>query len=214
MFIAIMIAAGLVTGPVQAGEAFHPDGRAMVEKEYRKMLREERQEFNHGRSVEKIVSGIAALGIGVYGYYFDQRNTGRQLAYSATQTAGVFMISHSLLQAETPSLLLQMDQAMRNGTDLEYSDYKRILVMTERKRIHAGYKQAAYSSGILSALYAFNSYQERAGNVALHNIFAFLSVNFAVVSGASFYQMNKTKDVGVSQLSYGVLPTPFIALDF
>src|SRR5690606_40355704 len=66
-------------------ESLRPNARAVIEKEYRKMLREERQEFDQSRSVEKIVSGFVALGIGVYGYYFDVRNTGRQLDRKSTR---------------------------------------------------------------------------------------------------------------------------------
>ena len=145
----------------------------LINREYRKMLREERVKETQTRNAEKIASGIVAVGIGVYGYYFDQQNTGRQLAYSATQTAGILMISNSLLEAETPSLLLRMDSQMRNGNDLSYAEYKKTLVTVERLKSHAAYKQVAYSSGILSVLYAFNSYQERKSNQTLRNVSKF-----------------------------------------
>jgi hypothetical protein len=186
----------------------------LVNKEYRKMLREERQKQTQTRNAEKIASGIVAVGIGVYGYYFDQQNTGRQLAYSATQTAGILMISNSLLEAETPSLLLRMDSQMRNGNDLSYKDYKKTLVTVERLKSHAGFKQVAYSSGILSVLYAFNSYQERKTNLTLRNVFAFLSLNFAVISGASFYQLSSFNMTSNESVSFGLLPTPYVAVSF
>jgi hypothetical protein len=186
----------------------------LINREYRKMLREERLKQTLTRNAEKIASGIVAVGIGVYGYYFDQQNTGRQLAYSATQTAGILMISNSLLEAETPSLLLRMDSQMRNGHDLSYAEYKKTLVTVERLKSHAAYKQVAYSSGILSVLYAFNSYQERKSNLTLRNIFAFLSLNFAVISGASFYQLSNFNMVSNESVSFGLLPMPYLAINF
>jgi hypothetical protein len=205
----------LVTAESAFSETLSPaQTNELVNKEYRKMLREERQKQTQTRNAEKIASGIVAVGIGVYGYYFDQQNTGRQLAYSATQTAGILMISNSLLEAETPSLLLRMDSQMRNGNDLSYEAYKKTLVTVERLKSHAGFKQVAYSSGILSVLYAFNSYQERKTNLTLRNVFAFLSLNFAVISGASFYQLSSFNMTSTESVSFGLLPTPYLAVNF
>jgi hypothetical protein len=186
----------------------------LINREYRKMLREERLKQTQTRNAEKIASGIVAVGIGVYGYYFDQQNTGRQLAYSATQTAGILMISNSLLEAETPSLLLRMDNQLRHGESMSYREYKTTLVTIERLKSHAAYKQVAYSSGILSVLYGFNSFQERKSNLTLRNVFAFLSLNFAVISSASFYQLSNFNMSSTDSVSFGILPTPYIALEF
>lgn len=196
-------------------ESFSPmQSNELINREYRKMLREERLKQTRTRNAEKIASGIVAVGIGVYGYYFDQQNTGRQLAYSATQTAGILMISNSLLEAETPSLLLRMDSQLRNGESMSYKEYKTTLVTIERLKSHAAYKQVAYSSGILSVLYGFNSFQERKSNLTLRNVFAFLSLNFAVISSASFYQLSNFNMSSTDSVTFGLLPTPYVALEF
>ncbi len=124
------------------------------------------------------------------------------------------MISNSLLEAETPSLILRMDSQLRIGDDLSYSEYKRTLVTVERLKSHAAYKQVAYSSGILSVLYAFNSYQKRRSNLTLRNVFAFLNLNFAVISGASFYQLSDFNMASNESVSFGLLPTPYMAINF
>ena len=205
-FVPVANSSELSLSPAQSSD--------LINREYRKMLREERLKETQTRNVEKIASGIVAVGIGVYGYYFDQKNTGRQLAYSATQTAGILMISNSLLEAETPSLLLRLDSQLRNGSDLSYGEYKKTLVTVDRLKSHAAYKQVAYSSGILSVLYAFNSYQERKSNLTLRNVFAFLSLNFAVISSASFYQLSDFNMASSESVSFGLLPMPYVAVNF
>jgi len=181
---------------------------------YKNMIRDERRLLDRSRYVEKIVSGFAALGIGVYGYYFDRQNIGRQLAYSATQTAGVFMISNSLLEGEAPSLLLEADKKLRREGEISYGDYQKIVVEVDRQKKKAAYKQVAYSAGILAGLYSVNSYQERNRNLALRNVYGFLSLNFAVISGVSFWQLNNVSERSSAHMTFGFLPEMYIAFHF
>lgn len=216
--LTVFLAISCLTRAADAVEAPRPGSREALtrkfyEKEYKLMLRDERRLHDRSRNVEKVVSGAAALLIGVYGYYFDRRNIGRQLAYSATQTAGVFMISSSLLESGIPSVMLELDKRIRTSREISYSDYKQILVDVEQRRQVATYKQVAYSSAILATLYSVNAYQERERSVTLRNIYAFLGANFAVISGASFYKLSSVRSAGPS-VAYGFLPTPYLTAEF
>jgi len=177
------------------------------------MIIEEKRRERRMNTIEKTASGVAALAIGFYGYYFDSDNIGRRLAYSATQTAGVLMIGHSLQEAESPSLLLEMDRKFHDEKSISYAEYKSLLVDVERQKKKATLKQVGYSTGILSALYAYNSYYERNRNIALRNVFGFLSINFAAISAVSLYRLdgpgNESKAV-----AFHALPYPSVTLFF
>ena len=181
--------------------------------EYRAMIREMKVQKNRVNAVEKTASGVAALAIGFYGYYFDSKNTARRLAYSATQTAGVLLIGDSLYEGSAPNLLLTMDEEYKEKSSVSFGRYKEILVNIDRQKSIARLTQVGYTTGILSLLYAYNSFYERDRNIALRNVFGFLSVNFAAISGVSLYKLHKSTSTG-SSVSFEILPAPTITMNF
>jgi len=181
--------------------------------DYKQMIIEEKRRERRLNTIEKTASGAAALAIGFYGYYFDSGNIGRRLAYSATQTAGVLMIGRSLQEAESPSFLLEMDRRFQEDKTLSYKDYRTLLVDIERQKKRATLKEVGYSSGLLSALYAYNSYYERNRSVPLRNVFGFLSVNFAAISAVSLYRLGEAAPEGKA-IAFQALPYPAVVLYF
>ena len=197
-------------------EKLNPTDAAMHKSyrtEYRAMIREMKVQKNRVNAVEKTASGVAALAIGFYGYYFDSKNTARRLAYSATQTAGVLLIGDSLYEGSAPNLLLTMDEEYKEKSSVSFGRYKEILVNIDRQKSIARLTQVGYTTGILSLLYAYNSFYERDRNIALRNVFGFLSVNFAAISGVSLYKLHKSTSTG-SSVSFEILPAPTITMNF
>jgi hypothetical protein len=159
-----------------------------VDAAYQKIIEEERQEFLQDEFSEDLASGIAALIIGLYGYYNDNRGVATKMVYSATQTAGVLMISSTLGRLNRPSLLLTMDRQLRRNSNMSFPEYQRLVVKAREANDRASYQQIAYTSMILGGIYGYNAYREKEAQ-ALRNVFAFLSLNFLVVSGVSFARM-------------------------
>ena len=161
----------------------------VVEQRYSEILRRERMNMRSQDLTERMVSGSAALVIGFYGYFFDERGILGRAVYSATQTAGIVMISNAVRDANSSSLILTTDSWLKRQRNLDLPTFKRSVVEHEEKQTLATTKQLAYTSAILAALYGFNGYRERDSSLGLQNVFYFLSFNFSLISAANFYRL-------------------------
>jgi len=197
-----------------------PSKDRYFEKKYENILDKERKDDKQVSLVEDVAAGVAALLIGLYGYYNDDRGTLTKIAYSATQTAGVVLISKSIYESNKPSLLLLTDKHLKQKGDLAYRNYQRGVVRITHRMKMAEHKQLAYTSGILSLIYGFNGYQEK--NIkGLRNVFFFLSFNFLLVSTSNFYKMY-TAESNIyayqpspnTRLTLSILPFPTLTYNF
>lgn len=209
----------------QAGESV---GAASVEqgkidRAYDRLIEHERARKNPENLAERLASGIAALGIGLYGYYNDDRGVLTKVVYSATQTAGVVLVSNAILDSNQPSLLLLTDRYLHHRQQMDLTKFKRGIVLIEEKRALGEAKQLAYTSAILCGIYAYDGYRAKGSEEGLRNVFYFLSFNFALISAANFYRLfsqESVRDTGSAHGSGGVhvhlavLPTPTLTLTF
>ena len=218
-FFSLAAYAALVSGPAQGQGQM---SQAEIERRYDQMIAEEAKRTSSENYTSRLGSGIAALCIGLYGYYNDDRGILTRVVYSATQTAGVVMISSSILDANQPSMLLLTDKFLNRRQQMDLGRFKRGTVMIERRRTIGEYKQMAYTSAILSGIYAYNGYREQVDEyVGLKNALYFLSFNFALISGANFYRLATSEfSTHADERHYGVhgylaiLPTPTYTLYF
>ena len=187
--------------------------KSKINREYGKIIKSERRKSNRASAVEGIMSGVAAVVIGVYGYYNDDRGLLTKVLYSATQTAGVIVASTYLFDLYAPRTVLSLDEYLLKNGDITYSTYKNLLVSVEKQRRSAEVTQMAYSSGVLSLLYGYNGFREN--NKGLSNVFYFLSFNFALISTVSFVQMAGLKNKKNVNLDIGLLSgTPQAVLTY
>lgn len=184
------------------------------EREYREILKQERMAHDDSLIVDDIASGVAALTIGLYGYYNDDRGVLTKIAYNATMTAGVLLVSDAVLKANKPSLLLLTDKYLKRKKRMNIRNYKRGVVNITRRMELAELKQTAYTSGILGSIYLYNAFRE--SNKGLKNVYYFLSLNFVLVSGASFYKVStfEVKPTRASKLSVKMFPLPHLSYRF
>lgn len=177
----------LAQASVQANVRKRPPEKETGIPQYSRLLAAERQGRGPQERYEGLAAGIAALSIGLYGYYNDDRGTLVKFAYSSLQTAGVFMISDMLFRSEQPSLLLTTDGFIKRRGSIDYQQYQRAVVAINRRKKRADTLQLAYGSAILTGLYGFNGYREK--SKAMQNILYFLGGNFLLIAGAGFYQL-------------------------
>src|SRR5688572_23415668 len=71
--------------------------------EYERLIQEETERTSDAAVTERMASGLAAIGIGLYGYYNDDRGVLTKVVYSSTQTAGVLLVSDAIALASQPS---------------------------------------------------------------------------------------------------------------
>ena len=191
---------------------------ADVEDRYQKILTDEEAPKQREAVVENVAAGGAALCIGLYGYYNDNRGLMTRLIYSATQTAGVLMVSDAILSANNPSFMAMTDAYLARGKTLDIDKFKFAVVNLTRKQKLAQYKQLAYSGGILSGIYFYNAYRE--SEPSLRNVFYFLGANFFLVSAANFYRLLTFQvHIPVSQkaeikTSFDLAPFPTFTANF
>ncbi len=190
LLILIFIAGGHAKAQTE-GETNNLD---LLEQKYQDILKQEREQMRKGDFVEDLASGLAALTIGLYGYYNDNRGISSKLIYSATQTAGVLMISQTIRKADQPSLLLQVDKNLRKRESMDLETYKKMVVRIDERLSRSQQKQLAYTSLILGSIYGYNAYREKQ-IPGLRNVFGFLSANFLVVSGVNFFKLSQAKDI-------------------
>ena len=197
-----------------------PENADLDESRYYSILRSEREGTSTQVIYEDIAAGAAALTIGLYGYYNDRRGSIVKIAYTATQTAGIYMISDAILRSTRPSLLLLSDRHLRNGGVLAYDNYKKGVVAIMRRIKNAETKRTAYTTGILSLTNGYAAYRERKQK-ALKNVFTFLSANFFFISTISFYQLyiNDYDDPAAPndsqpRLQGSLLPYPSVTYNF
>lgn len=190
-----------------------------INRRYDKLLEDEEFRTSNENFTERLASGLAALAIGLYGYYNDDRGLLTRVVYSATKTAGIVMVSSAMHDAAQPSLLLLTDSYLHRRGALDLARFKRTIVSIERKRQIGEYRRLAYSSAILALLYAYDGYRERESEIGLKNAFYFLSFNFAMISGANFYRL-MAQDLPTESASQrwsthiAVLPYPTISIYF
>jgi hypothetical protein len=156
---------------------------------YEQAIRSERKTYNNRTHVERIVGGGLAFALGTYGYYNDKnRQIAGKLIYSATQSGGILAISNGIVGLSTTSPILALDEEFQHQGRLTYPEYRKIVVESSRSSELAGIQRTAISAGLLAALYSYNSYLERRGNVVLRNTFGFMAFNFTMFSSVSFYR--------------------------
>lgn len=203
----------------QGGFALSQEDKDYYDTKYRELVAKEREQTSRQRLVEQASSGIAAIIIGMYGYYNDNRGLLTRVVYSATQTAGVVMVSDAIVDANSPSLLLSVNRYLARRGPIDMDRFKRGLVSIERRRQEGELKKIAYTSGVLSAMYFYNGYRERKNTPALSNVFLFLGGNFLLISGVGFYKL-KTFDrdhlppSSQQTFQFDILPTPTITYNF
>jgi hypothetical protein len=184
--------------PQKCSGADHPvvgECGVSADAEYRNIVRRELEFRNSDRAMERIASGSAALAIGTYGYFFDDRGISGKAIYSATQTAGVLLLSNGIFDANHPSLVLSMNSHIQRHGQLRFEDFRSIVVDTERQRLAAENKQLAYTSMILAGLYGYNGYRTKSDEFGVRNTLYFLSFNFAIVSAVNFYRLGSRSSV-------------------
>jgi hypothetical protein len=156
---------------------------------YEQAIRSERKSYNDRTHIERIVGGGLAFALGTYGYYNDKnRQIAGKLIYSATQSGGILAISSGIVGLSSTSPILALDEEFQKQGRLSYQEYKRVVVESSRSAEIAGIQRTAISAGLLAALYSYNSYLERRGNLVLRNTFGFMAFNFTMFSSVSFYR--------------------------
>lgn len=193
-------------------KAPEPKSRNKVDLAYEAILENERKGHSDVDYIQGISAGLAALTIGTYGYYNEDKGTLVKLIYGGTQTAGVLIISNSILGYNRPSLVLSNDFYFRNSNEMSFEKYKNQVVRSSLRMKKAELKQTSYTSLILGSIYLYNGSQE--DTKALRNFFYFLGGNFILISGASFYRLfsnsssNTTKkpQEELSSVSFGFFP--------
>lgn len=158
---------------------------------YDNMIEDERMVYTTSHFAEEIASGVAALTIGLYGYYYDDRGIALRLAYAGTQTIGVLLIGDAIYQNNRISLLLKTNEHLikiDQGQSSTGALRKDLAKATSQNKLALS-KKIAYSSTILSAIYLLNSESESDGNQSIKNIYRFFAFNAALVSIASFYEI-------------------------
>lgn len=171
-----------------AVEPMEPTALSPLEERYQEILLEEREQLRRGEFVEDLVSGLAALTIGTYGYYNDNKGLTTKLIYSGTQTAGVILISNSIRRLDRPSLLLSLDRSIRKRENMDLERFKKLVVRIDERVARSDQKQLAYTSLLLASIYGYNAYRETK-IIGLRNVFGFLSFNFFIVSGVNFFRL-------------------------
>jgi hypothetical protein len=140
-----------------------------------------------------------------------------KLAYGATQTAGILMISDTVFKANQPSLLLTTDSYIKQRGSISQGSYERSVVTVMQRKSLAELKQLAYSASILSAIYGYNGYRE--DTKAVKNVFFFLAGNFLLVSAMSFYDLATSDEPSLSgngptSFKIALLPYPAVSWHF
>jgi hypothetical protein len=190
-------------------------------KSYEKILDRERKIYRHERVIEDAAGGIAALAIGIYGYFNDNHGAVAKVIYGASEGVGVYMIGNSLGRLATGSMLLGIDDAWRsNGGDLSYDEYRNQVGKFEAQSAHTENRLGAAQSGALAVLYFYNGYRERTYR-GISNIFYVLGFNFALLSTTNLYKVAIAPDSLVwhgRNSSYRVavqtFPLPSLSIDF
>jgi hypothetical protein len=171
-------------------------GSLAIASPYDDMIENEKSSFETETFSEGMASGIAALSIGFYGYYYDDRGVALRVAYAATQTIGVLLIGDAIYKANRPSRILITDKHLRliekgHGT---VEQLRIDLAEAHRQDLTAKRKKLAYSSAILSALYLINARNEDSENSTIRNVYYFFSFNAALVSVSNFYDIYFDKE--------------------
>lgn len=190
-----------------------------MESEYRLLMKKEFEARDINALSERLIGGSVALAIGTYGYFFDERGLTGKAVYSATQTAGVLMISNAIFDANRPSLALSMNRYLQQNGEINMEGFRRLFVETEGKGRIAENKQLAYTSAILAGLYGYNGYRAKTDSFGLKNTLYFLSFNFTVISAVSFYRFLAPTEVNLvdaelDQWQFALLPTPTVSYVF
>lgn len=162
---------------------------------YEELIAGEQAKHEKITFVENLASGIAAVSIGLYGFYFDDGGVTTKTVYTATQTLGVVLIGDSIYDLNKKSTLLTTHEfidRIENGKDVDIDRLKKKLVSVTNENEKAITKRNAYTSAVLSSLYLINGQNEK--DESLTNIYYFLSFNFALVSVASFLDLKKSSE--------------------
>lgn len=190
--------------------AYSNDGPAL-DQLYQKMIQEEYQKRNTESLNEQLASGAAAVIIGLYGYYNTSPDPLVKFLFAATQTAGVLTIGYAIKEKNNPRLNLELDRLIGDASDqevyVEKSRIRQLLLEHKLKSEKAETKTTAYTSLVLASLYAYNALQERSSDKTLRNVYYFLSFNFAVAAGLSFYRILSDRS-GHSSVVLSLSPYP------
>lgn len=184
---------------------------------YDRAVAAERASHSGEGSFEDIASGAAAVVIGIYGYYNTSPNPVIKMLYAATQTAGVLTFGQGIRNRNAPSLMLEMDELLRQASDgrsIRADDLRTRLVAFKAKSDAADARTLAYTSSILAALYFYNGFREMGPDKTLRNVYYFLGFNFAVGGGVGFYRAYYQGDWNGGGLSLRILPLPTVAYSF
>lgn len=172
---------------------------------YEKMISDYRTADDQHKAIELIASGSAATLVGVYGYYFDERGVLAQLAYAATQTAGIIVIGEGVKHYYSVSTMNAMDQAL-NSPSPSPQTIKRAMLENHFQLKRAKQRADAWTAGLLGSLYAYNAIRTPRSLKSLRNVYLFLSINALAVSGYNTYQLWHTAndtELGLSLSSSG-----------
>ncbi|RYZ90254.1 MAG: hypothetical protein EOP04_04490 [Proteobacteria bacterium] len=187
----------LVFGNTLQAAAATAENSDKLDQLYKEILSSEKETLRRGEFTEDLASGLAALTVGLYGYYNDDRGMVTKLFYGATQTAGVLLISQAIRDYDRPSLLLSIHKRLKKTDSMKFTEYQRMLVRYHEKTARADQYQLAYTGLILGSMYGYSAYRERSVP-ALRNIFTFLSANFLVVSAVNFGRLTFAEPMTLS----------------
>jgi hypothetical protein len=177
-------------------------GTSTFASDYQTMIEQEQHAHETQHFSEELAGGIAALSIGLYGYYFDDRGVALRAVYAAAQTIGVLQIGESIYNANKPSIPLTTEEQLQQLENKQGStaDLREALGRAYRQDRLASSKKLAYASAILAVLYSINGQHEKARNATIANVYRFLAFNAALVSGANFYKSYGELDTKVAIL--------------
>ena len=205
---ALTLAAAII-----AGGSAQAATREAIDLAYKRMIDAEKRRVGRAGVIERIASGAAAFSIGIYGFLTDHRGNLTKVVYSATQTAGVFMISDALTDGSTASQLLTLDRESADGTGLTRAELKRTLVTVEHQRVLAEYRELAITSLVLGGIYGYSGYRERRNEGPLANGYFFLAFTSGLVSVANSYKF-AVAESRADAMSFRVLPLPSLTYRF
>lgn len=189
---ALLILLAQIVSPLSAyGKQASKTSRA--DRSYSKIIKKEKKKYSDHEIYERIFSGAAALTIGLYGYYNDNRGVLTSLAYNATQTAGVVMISEALYDHQRPSLLLTIDKHLSRRDTIDYERFRLEIAKAEFERRRGEMRQTSLTAGILAVMYAYNAYRDTSNISGLQNTLYFISFNLTLASIGSYVKLRNMK---------------------
>lgn len=197
---------------------------AQSNPEYERLIEEEQKAATTDRSYEYVASGVAAIVIGLYGYYNTNPNPVVKLLYAATQTAGVLTVGQGMKTTHGPNLTLEIDEVLRRShsdSSVSSDEVRKAIVRNKANTTHAETITQAYTASILSGLYFYNGFREASKEPTLRNIYYFLGFNFAIAGGVGFYRHFhrpaldlQSGEVLEEKISISLAPLPTISYRF